>query len=78
MNKNIIITSIFIVIIYFVISGYFNEYRGKIDAVYTWVNGSDPDWVDKRNSFSDKPKNEDAALSIRFENIHELLRSHGG
>jgi len=78
---NIIIIFIVIIIIYLILrsyyndSNYYNEYYGKIDAVYTWVNGTDPKWVAKRDSYSDKPKNEDAASAIRFENINELKYS---
>ncbi|MET9778218.1 stealth conserved region 3 domain-containing protein [Streptomyces sp. NPDC006367] len=46
-----------------------------IDVVYTWVDGSDPDWVRSRAEFSDRPYHEEAANAARYLSRDELRYS---
>ncbi|MEW2292548.1 stealth family protein [Streptomyces sp. NPDC006743] len=46
-----------------------------IDVVYTWVDGSDPDWVRRRAAFSDRPYHEEAANAARYLSRDELRYS---
>lgn len=47
----------------------------RLDIVYTWVDGSDPVWMKKRNAFSPHNPSSDAADKARFEANDELLFS---
>ena len=52
---------------------FFQSYNGqKIDVVYTWVDGKDPDWVAKKTKFTGQPKYD---AMYRYENINELKYS---
>ncbi len=46
----------------------------KIDLVYLWVNGNDPKWLEKRNSFLGK-NIQKSALTGRYEDNDELKYS---
>ncbi|WNM35092.1 stealth family protein [Streptomyces sp. Li-HN-5-11] len=46
-----------------------------IDVVYTWVDGSDPDWLRQRASFSDTPYHDEAANAARYLSRDELRYS---
>jgi len=48
-----------------------------IDIVYTWVNGTDPDWQDEFNSYVHVSKRipKDGATKMRFQETEELLYS---
>jgi len=50
----------------------------KIDVVYTWVNGRDPLWRDKKNTFLQKKENDYSSTALcnaRFEDNQELKYS---
>lgn len=49
----------------------------KIDIVYTWVNGSDPDWINDYHYFTNKQniRIQQNAFSIRFIDGNELRYS---
>ncbi len=47
----------------------------KIDLVYTWVDGSDPKWIEKKRRFSGEVKEEIADLTCRFIDNDELKYS---
>ena len=47
------------------------SYSDNIDVVYTWVNGRDKNWVDKRYKFTGKESKNDK----RVENVNELKYS---
>ncbi|MFC4331748.1 stealth conserved region 3 domain-containing protein [Streptomyces andamanensis] len=46
-----------------------------VDVVYTWVDGSDPDWLRQRAAFSDRPYHEEAANAARYLSRDELRYS---
>ncbi len=46
----------------------------KIDLVYLWVNGNDPKWLEKKNSFLDKTIKK-ITLAGRYEDNNELKYS---
>ncbi|MGW4320223.1 stealth family protein [Streptomyces sp. NPDC004684] len=46
-----------------------------IDVVYTWVDGSDPEWLRQRASFSDIPYHDEAANAARYLSRDELRYS---
>nr|WP_086722450.1 stealth family protein [Streptomyces carpinensis] len=46
-----------------------------IDVVYTWVDGSDPDWLRRRAGFSDRPYHDEAANAARYLSRDELRYS---
>ncbi|MBX9395151.1 stealth family protein [Streptomyces sp. TRM72054] len=46
-----------------------------IDVVYTWVDGSDPHWLQERAAFSDRPYHEEAANAARYLSRDELRYS---
>ncbi|WP_316741434.1 stealth family protein [Streptomyces sp. MK7] len=46
-----------------------------VDAVYTWVDGSDPHWLRQRARFSDLPYHEEAANAARYLSRDELRYS---
>ncbi|MBS9766636.1 MAG: Stealth CR1 domain-containing protein [Flavobacteriaceae bacterium] len=45
-----------------------------VDLVYLWVDGNDPKWLEKRNSFLDKSIKK-ASITGRYENNDELKYS---
>lgn len=47
----------------------------RVDIVYTWVDDSDPVWMNKRNAYSPDNPSSDAADKARFESNDELLFS---
>ncbi len=46
----------------------------NIDLVYLWVNGNDPKWLEKRNSFLDKSVKK-SSITGRYDNNDELKYS---
>ncbi|MFI1965957.1 stealth family protein [Streptomyces pathocidini] len=46
-----------------------------VDAVYTWVDGSDPAWLARRAAFGDRAYHEEAANAARYANRDELRYS---
>ncbi|MGW0082756.1 stealth conserved region 3 domain-containing protein [Streptomyces sp. NPDC003393] len=46
-----------------------------VDAVYTWVDGSDPHWLRQRARFSDPPYHGEAANAARYLSRDELRYS---
>jgi len=54
-----------------------HDFSFPIDIVYTWVDGNDPKWIDKKNYYLSKEviNNNENIGSARFEQINELLYS---
>lgn len=54
-----------------------NTFSEKIDLVYLWVNGNDPEWCAKRNTFTDKKTQTGSAENCegRYANHNELKYS---
>ena len=50
-----------------------SEYSGNIDLVYTWVDGSDKNWLQKKNKYSKNQNQKED--NIRFTTIDELKYS---
>ncbi|MFG2723474.1 stealth family protein [Streptomyces sp. NPDC048416] len=46
-----------------------------VDAVYTWVDGSDPAWLERRSRFSGATYHAEAANAARYANHDELRYS---
>ncbi|MBM7768249.1 Stealth CR1 domain-containing protein [Glutamicibacter nicotianae] len=53
-----------------------SQFRGKIDIVYTWVDGSDPSWIRRKtkveNETSTSQQSNEANNSARFKDNDEL------
>ncbi|WP_103528676.1 stealth family protein, partial [Streptomyces sp. SM12] len=52
-----------------------DDIRFPVDAVYTWVDGSDPAWLRRRAEFSGEGYHEEAANAARFLSRDELRYS---
>ncbi|MFJ7205080.1 stealth family protein [Streptomyces sp. NPDC098789] len=52
-----------------------DDIRFPVDAVYTWVDGADPQWRARRAQVTDEPYHEQAANSARYLNRDELRYS---
>ncbi len=46
-----------------------------IDAIYTWVDGSDPDWQERKARYSNSSLSQHASAENRFRDIEELRYS---
>ena len=86
MKKNPLTTILIIVsiIILFILSFIWWQYKktdNKIDLVYTWVDGSDPNWIRNKNKFLEISKtkiNDNEKSNKRFINTNELKYSLRG
>lgn len=53
-----------------------DDVEGPVDIVYTWVDGSDPAWLDRRAQYlGERSQTSDAIIAARYENRDELRYS---
>jgi len=69
--KVVIILLVIIFLLFSFNSSSFTSSDTPIDVVYTWVDGKDPNWINKRNKYSSKLSTD----SFRFESFNELKYS---
>jgi len=74
-NYNILIIGIIVILLIGVICFFMNRGNNDnpIDLVYTWVDGSDKKWLDKKNKYSKNISSVED--NIRYTNIDELKYS---
>ena len=53
----------------------FDEYEEPIDIVFTWVSDSDPEWLQKKNFYSDDMPTSSNTRFVDYEQLRYSLRS---
>lgn len=71
-DNNIYIIGIIVIVIIVLVCFFMNRSKNSIDLVYTWVDGSDKKWLEKKNKYSNNISKID---NIRYTNIDELKYS---